>query len=131
MGRSTIVIPLSLGVLLCLRGDGVDLPNLRRIDFGKDSCMFLPDSRFVGSILSPFSSYYPSWYDHNSSSSLVGFVSFNCDHGEVYLVSCYGFFGFTPQTCPSSCPYLLARGDRSCMLTDYILKVSLKVFCEQ
>lgn len=128
MGRSTIVISLSLGVILCLCGDGVDLPNLRRIDFGKDSCMFRPDSRFVGSFLSPFSSSYPSWYDQNST--LAGCVSVDCDHGEVYLVSCYGFFGFTPQTCPSSCPYLLARGDRSCMLTDYILRVSLKVFCE-
>lgn len=129
MGRSTIVRSLSLGVLLCLCGDGVDLPNLRRIDFGKDSCMFRPDSRFMGG-MSPFSSYYPSWYYHNSSSSLIGLMSFNCDSGEVYLVSCYGFFGFTPQTCPSSCPYLLARGDRSSMLTDSILRVSLKVFCE-
>lgn len=86
MGRSTIVIPLSLGVLLCLCGDGVDLPDLRRIDFGKDSCMFRPDSCFMGG-MSPFSSYYPSWYDHNSS-SLFGFMSFKCDHGAVYLVSC-------------------------------------------
>lgn len=129
MGRSTIVIPLSLGVLLCLCGDGVDLPDLRRIDFGKDSCMFRPDSRFMGG-MSPFSWLYPSWYDRDITSSLAGCVSFNCDSGEVYLVSCYGFFGFTPQTCPSSCPYLLARGDRSSMLTDSILRVSLKVFCE-
>lgn len=88
MGRSTIVIPLSLGVLLCLCGDGVDLPDLRRIDFGKDSCMFRPDSRFVRSLLSLFSSSYPSWYDRDSTFTLAGCVSFDCDSGEVYLVSC-------------------------------------------
>ena len=38
MGRSTIVIPLSLGVLLCLCGDGVDLPELDAIECG--GCSF-------------------------------------------------------------------------------------------
>lgn len=87
MGRSTIVIPLSLGVFLCLCGDRVDLPDLRRIDFGKDSCVFRPDSRFVGG-MSPFSWLYPSWYDQISLLSHAGCVSFDFDHGAVYLVSC-------------------------------------------
>ena len=88
MGRSTIVRSLSLGVLLCLCGDGVDLPNLRRIDFGKDSCMFGPNNRFVRSLLSLFSSSYPSWYDRDSTLTLAGCVSFVYDSGKVSLVSC-------------------------------------------